>query len=131
MRNSFKKIISVLILSIIIFSCKKTEKIEVPQVTLQKKQLNDPEVAALSKMELATDALSVLFKDKGLRKEFHNFISAKLKKTGYSEELTFRELFSESKVQLPGVNPDFLMTIRYLELSNTKGSIMWRPIVYQ
>lgn len=107
MKKLFFNLLFVFLISSVLFSCKKTESNIDPPKQIEKKKLNDLETEAVARMELASNVLASVFKNKSLRSEFHNFITAKLKKTGYSEELTFKEIFSEQPVQLSGVAPDF------------------------
>lgn len=111
-----KKIIPILGLYFIFFSaCKKDmNNLQIPTDNSQEvKTLNQKEKETVAKFEHASLVLQGLFSTMpDIRKEFNGFIAAKLAKSGTDEELTFREIFEASQVNLNGVRPDFLVRFR-------------------
>jgi hypothetical protein len=53
-----------------------------------------------------------MISDLETRKKLNQFIFAKVQKTETDEELTFKEIFSNKKLTLEGVSPDFLIDFK-------------------
>lgn len=106
--------ISLIVLSLIV-GCKKDNQLPQPTYESQKnfKTLNSKEQQTVDKFKHASFVLRNIFsEDINLRLEFNGFIAAKLNKTETDEELTFKEIFEAKNINLPGVQPDFLMRFR-------------------
>jgi hypothetical protein len=100
----------VIFISMFILSCKKGEfNLTSFSPDRDLSTLNAKEKAIVQKFEHASLVLQGVFtKHPDLRKEFNKFIAAKLAKTETDQELTFREIFMPKKINLNGVDPDFL-----------------------
>lgn len=114
MRNT---IIYLLFVIPILMSCNKDVNYGKLISTDKQTVLSPKETELRDKVQLASKVLEKLIQNKNIREELYSFISAKYKKTGKDEELTFREIFASPKVLLPGVKSDFLIRFKQLYIN--------------